>query len=568
MKWSMIIFAAVSVSGLTSGANAGSTLVGGPAMDAPAFGGFGYFLPEVGVVPGFRVNDAGVAIGWVRAKDASGLGAGDRATAWNAGSGAANVLAAPSSLGGNDYQAYAINRAGVIVGHGVSFNQAAGVSRGIRAYRWESANASPVELQPLNTDFNGGAIAEAYTLNDAGTVVGAAHWYGADGRDYGTRVVRWSAGSMTAVQLNGLAPNSQPHQSAAYAVSASGTVVGFASLDDQRYYAARWVNGSTTPQQLASLGQGDPETVSMALDVNVAGTAIGYSTRYASNHGERSLGPRAARWNAGGTQVVELGHLGTSADGFTVSQANAINDAGTVIGYASKYNAGIYAGTRPTLWNANATAVVALGMLGADAGGNAEGTADDINASGVAVGRVQKFNGTTLVGDRAVLWLTVAPQTAVDLNTLLPVNSGWTLNAARGISDTGFVSGLGSFDPAGAAPAYDRQFTLLVPQAGTYGKGDANFDTAVGFDDLLIVAQHYGQPNNTHSPYVGDFDLNGSTDFADLLVIAQNYGAGSLVEGSRNGTFMQDWALARSITPEPATLSALAGLTAVLRRRR
>ena len=53
---------------------------------------------------------------------------------------------------------------------------------------------------------------------------------------------------------------------------------------------------------------------------------------------------------------------------------------------------------------------------------------------------------------------------AIDLNTLIDPASGWTLTEANGISDTNWVTGIGSFDPDGGGPlaAYDRAFLLDV----------------------------------------------------------------------------------------------------------
>ena len=60
-------------------------------------------------------------------------------------------------------------------------------------------------------------------------------------------------------------------------------------------------------------------------------------------------------------------------------------------------------------------------------------------------------------------------------------------------------------------------------------------------------------------------------NFDDLLAVAQNYGATSLsgTQLSALGeSFLSDWNLARSLVPEPASLSLLGGLAIVARRRR
>ena len=88
--------------------------------------------------------------------------------------------------------------------------------------------------------------------------------------------------------------------------------------------------------------------------------------------------------------------------------------------------------------------------------------------------------------------------------------------------------------------------------------GDANFDGRVGFDDLLILAQHYGQAGSWVD---GDFNADGVVNFSDLLLLAQNYGQ-SLTSTAAPA--------AVSPVPEPASLGflALGSLLSLSRRRR
>ena len=51
--------------------------------------------------------------------------------------------------------------------------------------------------------------------------------------------------------------------------------------------------------------------------------------------------------------------------------------------------------------------------------------------------------------------------------------------------------------------------------------GDANLDGKVNFDDLLILAQHFGKTGATLSD--GDFNGDGTVGFDDLLILAQNF---------------------------------------------
>lgn len=59
--------------------------------------------------------------------------------------------------------------------------------------------------------------------------------------------------------------------------------------------------------------------------------------------------------------------------------------------------------------------------------------------------------------------------------------------------------------------------------------GDLNRDAVVGFDDLLVIAQNYGQPGDWSQ---GDLNYSGGIDFDDLLLLAQAYGT-SLIASDR-----------------------------------
>ena len=88
--------------------------------------------------------------------------------------------------------------------------------------------------------------------------------------------------------------------------------------------------------------------------------------------------------------------------------------------------------------------------------------------------------------------------------------------------------------------------------------GDADFDGAVDFGDLLTLAQNYGSTSGKWWAD-GDFDFDGSVGFSDLLVLAQNYQTGNVSE---------DWVYAQTLVPEPTTLVSLAMGMLLMRRSR
>jgi probable HAF family extracellular repeat protein len=404
------------------------TVYGGPTY-TPSAGGF-----KGG---GGIVNEAGIAVGSTSKYDSLGTWLGDRSFRWDASS------ATPTELGnlGANLSGYTtvtvsdINNAGTVVGEAQKF-AASGATLGWRAVRWNASGTAAFELQNLGGD------SAALAINNAGTAVG----YSAG------RAVRWNAsGGLT--ELGNLGSASR-----AWAINEAGTAVGraqkleSASVVNDR--AVRWNASGTAATELGNLGTINGLGQTEARDINDAGTTVGWAHRWVqfTPNGAWAGYPHAVRWNASGTAAIELGNL---ASNDIESAADAINNAGTAIGYIGQYDS---ANQRETLhavrWDASGTATE-LGNLGAGAG-----DAVDINNAGIAVGGVYS---SSLGQRRAVYWGLDA--VAVDLNTLIDPATGWTLTDAQHISDTGWIVGRGDFDPdgPGGQDPYQRMFLMQVP---------------------------------------------------------------------------------------------------------
>ena len=300
-----------------------------------------------------------------------------------------------------------------------------------------------------------------------GTAVGYAKNY-IGFTSVGDRAVRWDA-SGAGVELGNLGTdNSGKTNTYAYAINIAGTAVGLAD----KYiggtyaggYAVRWDASGTAATELGNLGtDGSGIRYSQARAINTAGTAVGNARKFT---GDTDLNYRAVRWDASGTAATELGNLGTDSKGITDCLANDINAAGVAVGYAFKYTAGRYVGFRAVRWDASGTAATELGNLGTDNFGDTLSEAYAISSAGIAVGQARNYIGGTDLGFSAVAW--GLDGIAIDLNTLLsPADQSlWTLKQAIGISDTNWVTGIGSYDPdaAGPLPAYDRMFLMQVPE--------------------------------------------------------------------------------------------------------
>jgi hypothetical protein len=330
-------------------------------------------------------------------------------------------------------------------------------------------------------------------VNAVGTAIGSANKI-TGGVDLGSRAVRWNETEI--VELGNLgADASGETASQVFSINSAGLSVGYASLYSGGSYlgdrAVRWNASGTAATQLGHIGVGlGSITFTYAVDVNESGTAVGLAEKFQSGV---STGTRAVRWNSGGITATELGHLGLIPGGYTYAYAYGINDLGTVVGVSDKPSpTGTY-GTRAVRWNAGLTTAVELGNLGTDINGNTGSTAYDVNNSGTVVGIAFKHEGGVYVGQRAVRW-EGGSTVATELETLGFDASGVGLSYATKINDDGLVVGTSTKYDGGAdlglrAVKWDSTSTSPT-ELGTLGTDSLGFtrSEALGLnDDCLIV---------------------------------------------------------------------------------
>lgn len=201
-----------------------------------------------------------------------------------------------------------------------------------------------------------------------------------------------------------------------YGVNDSGQVAGIATTAGGNHRAFLSAPNGGALKDLGTLGLDSSE----GYGVNASGQVTGYSST-AGNEIHAFLSA------PDGGALTDLGTLGGN-----LSVGRGVNRLGQVVGASAMAGNEIHA----FLSAPNGGALTDLGTLGGDL---SDGYA--VNAVGEAVG-FSRLDG----GDEHA-FLYTATGGMRDLNALLDASgAGWTLEAAYGISDRGFITGYGTID--------------------------------------------------------------------------------------------------------------------------
>ena len=303
---------------------------------------------------------------------------------------------------------YTVQDVGPANGIGLAVNANAGVAGTAGASAPRTAFLTPFGSGPqVLAGLPNGTDDVAFGLHPDGWAVGHSV------SDFYARPVTFQSGS--AVDL---APSA--FTGAARAVNQSGAIAGWVS--DQGTKAVIWANGNRLEVPGTFYAQ--------AFALNNAGVVTG------TYYGGPDNTLRAFTWSSGATPVI-LPSLG----GFT-SEGNGINEQGDVVGDSMR---ALSADEQAVWWTASGQ-LVELGTFGGPTS-----SARDINNRGQIVGYA--LNGS--LEPRAFLSESGGPM--VDLNTLLPPDSGWVLLSANAINDAGQIVGEGTLN------GEPRAFLLTPP---------------------------------------------------------------------------------------------------------
>ncbi|WKB51800.1 hypothetical protein [Eleftheria terrae] len=177
------------------------------------------------------------------------------------------------------------------------------------------------------------------------------------------------------------------------------------------------------------------------MSINDSGQVVGYSYPNGSS--------RATLWQQG--QVIDLGHLGGTATGYTDSEAIEINNRGQVLVQSVRVVNGVVLGRRTAVWEQGGLRHIKPPWPDT---GFSPVLPVDMNESG----QVVATGG--LSGEWPKALVSLDGRSFIDLNTVVAASNlkGWQLFEALKINNAGQILALARW-----APTNERATFLLTP---------------------------------------------------------------------------------------------------------
>jgi hypothetical protein len=416
-----------------------------------------------------ELNEAGQVAGYSARFSGGGTHVGTSAWFYNGATTIDIGLTGPEYTradGNKESYVYQLNEAGQVRGTSDRYNGNAFMGESA----WLYNGATTIVLGLTGTEYtrnDGYKFSRAGELNESGQVVGYSQRYNG-GSDWGESAWRYDGVTTIALGLTGpeYTRNDGYKSSGADYLNEAGQVAGYSGRYSGSFDIGQsaWLyNGATT----INIGLTGPEHThdggsrsSGPKNLNELGQVAGYSYRY--NGGSTLLG--SSTWLYNGVTTIVVGLTGTEYtrnDGYKVSAADYLNEAGQVAGYSGRYSGNASLGFGAWLYNGATT--VGIGLTDPDhtrSNGYRLGIPRGLNTAGQVWGESERYYLDVWVGNDSWFYDPMLDQT---FPLLPPIeNYGHTGTYVQYLGDDGLV--LGSYDLFDGLESYlgSRAFYFTV----------------------------------------------------------------------------------------------------------
>jgi hypothetical protein len=335
---------------------------------------------------------------------------------------------------------------------------------------------------PKYTGADGDVNAGAGELNDRGFVVGNSDIFDGDGHGLGNNAWLYDGTTTVEIGLTGAEFTSSDGSENIRAydrLNESGQTIGYSSRYSgvSRLGQSAWLYDGSATIDISRTGteyiRSDGYRYSNPVLLNETGQVAGQSARY--NGGSTELGQSA--WLYDGATTIEIGLTGaeyTRDDGYRVSRASRLNEAGQVSGYSERFDGSRNLGSSAWLFDGKTT--IEVGLTGTEftrSDGfrydNDEGSFD-LNQAGQVAGLSGRYGGGTQ-------WLGWGAWLYDGAKTVEVGLSGTEHTRDDGFRDSRFLLGPGSYPMAvvnakgqtvGSSDRYNGGSTYLGSSAWLY----------------------------------------------------------------------------------------------------